>query len=194
VTPAQLKVWQQKHYNHLGEPLKADGVLGPQTQWALEVSKLSSLRRLSIGLGLMFVDFGEDPDGSNDDPQGLIRGLLARCSVAPALAWCAAFLSFLIGKHNTASALSFRTLYPVVQEPIAGDVFCYPTNDKGNGHCGLVIGVDRASAMTLEGNAGNRVRVHLRPRAGLTFSRPFGDTGTGRPGVLNAPEAGTATR
>ncbi len=45
MTPAALEAFQKTHLSHLGRPLKADGVLGPQSEWALDFDTLSTGRR-----------------------------------------------------------------------------------------------------------------------------------------------------
>lgn len=174
-----IEVFQRAHFDHLGKPLDVDGVLGPETRWALDFSSLSNERRLVIREGQKYIGLIEIPIGSNDEPTGTIDGWLKRCHAKEGDPWCAsaasAWLS-VVSPVNIAGAIRLGQHFPSTMVPWAGDLFWYPTNDKGNGHVGLVIGVGISEVMTLEGNCNNACRVVRRPRAGLRFSRTFDDT------------------
>jgi hypothetical protein len=143
----------------------------------------------------MFVGLVEDPPGSNTDPKGLIAGMLARAGIAVPAAWCAAFLSFVLGVPPCAGALRLAHRYQETSTPSPGDVFAYPTDDKGSGHCGLIVGVNPFEVATIEGNSGNRVakQRRLRTQPNLRFYRVLGGTGQA-PVPAEWPVAGAKTR
>jgi CHAP domain len=190
----QLASFQQSHRNHLGLPLKVDGELGAQTQWAIDFATLSRARQAVIVTAQTFLGLEESPPGSNDDPSGAIRDWLSRCSASPGEPWCAAFASRCLGFVRIPSAQRLGKAFPAVKAPSAGDVMWYPTTgDKG--HCGIVIGVSEAEVMTIEGNSGNAVRCVRRGRPGLFFARTLLDASGTCPGVVPAVAlAGGATR
>lgn len=164
-------------------------------EWIKAVDTLHPLRRFVIRLALMFV--GHSETGANVDSDGFIAGLLARCGIDTPAAWCAAFLSFVLGVVPSASALLLTQRYKLTDSPMPGDVFSYPT-EGGHGHCGLVVGVSPAMVATIEGNSGNAVRFQQRWRTqpGIKFYRllPLGSAKT-VPGVIDdLPTAGSATR
>ncbi len=166
-------------------------------EWIKAVDTLHPLRRFAIRLALMFVGVNED-EGENADSNGLIAGLLARAGVDSPRAWCAAFLSFVLGVTPCAGALTLAGRYKLTQSPLPGDMFAYPTGAMGHGHCGLVVGVSTAMVATIEGNSGDAVRFQQRWRTqpGIKFYRvlPLGSAQT-IPGVIDdLPTAGSATR
>lgn len=165
-------------------------------QWLAAVDTLHPLRRFAIRLAYLFVGHAET--GENTDQIGFIAGLLARCGIDSPAAWCAAFLSFVLGAVPCASALVLTQRYKLTESPLPGDCFSYPTDAGGHGHCGLVVGVSPAMVATIEGNSGNAVRFQQRWRTqpGIKFYRvfPLGSAKT-VPGVIDdLPTAGSATR
>jgi hypothetical protein len=206
MTPEALRLYQGSHRNHLGQPLRADGVLGPETQWALDYATLCEARRQIITRAQAHLGLTEDPPGSNADRAGLIRGWLARCGAVPGDPWCAAFtshcLSGLAGtgrRVECAGARALGKLFPPSGEPRPGDIFWYSVGVAGHGHVGLVLGVAGAEVMTIEGNCANMVRCVRRPRAGLNFARTVeavaGGEGGKVPGVVpSVPAAPGGTR
>lgn len=169
-------------------------------EWIRAVDTLAPLRRFAIRLALMFV--GHNETGENVDSDGFIAGLLARCGIDSPVAWCAAFLSFVLGVTPSASALVLTQRYKLTESPLPGDVFSYPTDaaghGHGHGHCGLIAGVSPAMVATIEGNSGNAVRFQQRWRTqpGIKFYRVF-PIGSAKaiPGVIDdLPTAGSATR
>lgn len=174
-----IEVFQASHFNHLGKPLDVDGVLGPETRWAMDVSSLSSERQIVILAAQYYIGLVEDPPGSNDDPKGIIDGWLKAAHAKEGDPWCASAASAWLSVSTPvriAGAVRLGQHFPPVGSPWAGDLFWYQTNAKGNGHVGLVIGVGTTEVMTLEGNCNNKCQVVRRPRAGLNFSRTFDDT------------------
>lgn len=171
--------FQKENYNHLGKKLKQDGVLGPQTRWAMDMASLSHERRLVWGAARPHIGLTEEPFGSNDEPTGTIDGWLKRAHAPEGEPWCAsaasAWLSVVV-PVAIAGAIRLGKKFPAVDKPWALDLFWYPTDDKGHGHVGLVIGVGATEVMTLEGNCRNCVMVARRPIAGLNFSRTFDET------------------
>lgn len=181
-----LQEFQRTNLNHLGKPLKVDGVQGPETEWALDFGTLCIARRSAVCTAQSHIGLTEDPPASNKDPGGFIRRWLARCGVKEPAPWCAAFASWCLGDGIwIAGAQALGKHYPSTLRPLCGDLMWYPTDaKKGLGHCGIVIGVSANEVMTIEGNCDNAVRCVRRPRAGLRFSRVFEDTSGTSPGVV----------
>jgi len=186
-----ISEFQAEHYNHLGKKLVVDGVLGPETRWAMDVASLSSERRAVWDRAKQYIGLAEDPPFSNDDPEGIIDGWLKAARAKEGDPWCAAAASFWLSASTPvaiAGAIRLGKHFPETDTPWAFDLFWYPTNDKGNGHVGLVIGVGSVEIMTLEGNCDNAVRVRRRPRKGLRFSRTFDETLGTCPKVILSPK------
>jgi len=184
VAAVDVRAFQSAHSNHRGEPLDVDGVLGPETRWSMAVEALGPERRDYVRAACNAVGFVEDPIGSNDDPEGWIRGLLARCGVAPDLAWCAAFASWIVHGPKIAGAVRLGQHYPKTMNPLPGDLMWFPTGN-GNGHCGIVIGVSMVEVMTVEGNLDNRVQCVRRERMMCNFSRVTDEPVQGAmPGII----------
>lgn len=173
MTPDEIKAFQHAGSDHRGNPLDVDGVIGPVTRWALAVDRLGSGRRGCVRAACDAVGFIENPIGSNDDPEGWIRGLLARCKAPADLPWCAAFASWAIHHGpEIASAVRLGESLPKTMNPLPGDLMWFPTG-AGKGHCGIVIGVSMTEVMTVEGNLDNRVQCVRRPRMFCNFSTSF---------------------
>lgn len=182
---ADVKRFQAANSNHRGNPLDVDGVAGPETRWALAVAALGPVRKDFVHAACDVVGFVEDPIGSNDDPKGWIKGLLARCGVSPDLAWCAAFASWVVHGPKIAGAVRLGQALPKTMNPLPGDLMWFQTSATGNGHCGIVIGVSLTDVMTVEGNLDNRVQCVRRPRMFCNFSRTTDEAVTGEvPGIV----------
>jgi hypothetical protein len=201
MTPAQLEAFQRTHRNHLGLPLRVDGVQGPQTEFALDFETLCAGRRQIIVVAWNYLGLEEEPPGSNDEPSGTIRAWLERCGARRGDPWCAAFVSHCLSAAlpepvRIAGAQRLGKSLPATSQPFTADVFWYPTpSPPGSGHTGLVLGVSATEVMTLEGNQRHAVRCLRRPRAELRFARvPLGTEGT-CPGVVpSVPAADGSTR
>lgn len=199
MTPEAVGLYQASHRNHLGKPLRVDGILGPETQWALDVETLCEPRRRIIERAQEYIGLEEEPPGSNDDPLRLIHTWLNRCNAAPGDPWCAAFASHCLSAGTAqlvrqAGAQALGRLFPPTDEPRPADIFWFPKG-RGHGHVGLVLGVGPFEIMTLEGNCSNAVRCVRRDASGLRFSRTIEDTSGNVPGVVpSVPEAPGATR
>lgn len=178
-----VKRFQSAHSDHRGQPLDVDGDLGPVTRWAMAVDKLSEFTRDAVRAACDSVGFVEDPIGSNDDPDGWIRGLLKRCEVPPDLAWCAAFASWVVHGPKIAGAQRLGQHYPKTMNPNAGDLMWFPTGPI-TGHCGIVIGVSMTEVMTVEGNLENRVQCVRRPRMHCNFARVSDERGDPPPVIV----------
>jgi hypothetical protein len=194
MTPEAVGLYQASHKNHLGQPLRVDGVLGPETQWALDFETICEARRTIIERAWQYLGLAEDPPGSNDDPLKLIRTWLGRCGAAPGDPWCAAFASHCLSAGTPrlvrcAGAQALGGLFPPTAEPRPADIFWFPTG-RIHGHVGLVLGVGAAEVMTIEGNCANMVRCVRRDAAGLRFSRTIEDTSGKVPAVVpSVPQA-----
>lgn len=174
-----IAAFQRSHFNHLGILLDDDGVVGPETRWALDVASLSFERRTVIAEAQKYIGLTEQPIGSNDEPTGTIDGWLKTCRAKEGDPWCASACSCwlsVVQPVRIAGAIKLGQHFPPTNNPWAGDLFWYPTNSKGNGHVGLIIGVGSTEVMTLEGNCNNKCQVVRRPRVGLRFSRTFDET------------------
>lgn len=172
-----ISKFQKEHRNHLGKMLGVDGVLGPETRWAMDVASLSSERRLVLAEAQKHIGLTET--SPNDEPTGTIDGWLKTCHAREGDPWCASSASCWLSVSTPvriAGAIKLGKHFPETDTPWALDLFWYPTDDKGHGHVGLVIGVGVTEVMTLEGNCNNAVRVVRRPRRGLHFSRTFDET------------------
>jgi hypothetical protein len=187
---AEIRAFQAVHRNHLGKPLGVDGILGPETQWALEFQTLPEERRKSIETAQRHLDVIEEPPGSNEDPGGFIKGWLAACGERPKQSYCAAFASECLTAGGViiriagAQALG-KSLEPT-NTPVAGDLLWFPTQGW-KGHAELVIGRGPNEVMTIGGNVRDGVRCVRRPRAGARFGRapyPIG-AHTVCPGVID---------
>lgn len=169
----ELLDFQRTHVDHLGQPLVADGVDGPRTQWARAFAGLHDDQQRILYEARSHLGHSEQPPGSNRS--ALIDEWLWRCGVPTGSPWCAAFVSWCLSEVRNvrmASALGFgRAGLFETFKPAAGDVFAFPTDDAGHGHCGLVCGVAAASVMTYEGNVDSQVRCLRRLTAGLRFWR-----------------------
>lgn len=195
MTPAQLQAFQRTHRNHVGKPLRVDGIQGPETEWALDFETLCLPRRSIVTVAQTFLGLEEVPLGSNRDPGGLIEGWLRRCPGAkPGDPWCAAFASHCLGFARIAGAQALGKHLAATTQPMPGDVMWYPTGEW-QGHCGIVLGVSADEVMTIEGNLRHGCRVARRPRPGLRFGQTVQDTSGTCPGVVPsvAPASG-ATR
>lgn len=187
MTPELLREFQSSHLNHLGRPLAVDGVQGPQTEWALDVETLCAERRAFIFAAQLHLGLVEVPPRSNDDPAKLIRKWLLRAGAMARDPWCAAFVCAMLESANVevyiAGAQRLGRAFPAVREPLAGDLFWFPTG-RVTGHVGIVIGTSPTEVMAIEGNCANAVRATRRPRLGLEFSRPIENACGTSPGVV----------
>lgn len=191
MTPLDLAAFQKLRIGPDGQPLKADGMLGPKTQWALDLETLPLWRQHVVLGALRWVGLRETAPNSGPE----IDAWLLSCGVHPGNPWCAAFVSAILRGAGIpcaeASVASLARSYPESDPPLPGDI-SYWIRDDGTGHCGVVTGVQPDRVSTCEGNSANGVRAGQRPTQGLSFCRP---TGNGIPGVFAAlPTLGEATR
>jgi hypothetical protein len=166
----EILAFQRRRCNHLGKPLKQDGDLGPETQWALDVDSLGDI---SLAIWAAVDQAGLIEVSTNRGPE--IDRWVLRCGVPLGSAWCAAFVSYCLShlpgvNLHEASVARLARLLPEVFSPQVGDVFFW-LNEDGTGHCGLVIGLDGLDVLTCEGNSENGVRVWVRAASGLRFLR-----------------------
>ncbi|MET0410234.1 MAG: CHAP domain-containing protein [Polyangiaceae bacterium] len=201
--PDEIVAFQSnpKHHDHIGLKLKPDGVLGAKTRWALSFETLCPERRALIRTGHAFAHVVEVPLGSNSDPEGWILRWLERCpGCKPHDPYCAAFVSWVISQSLTkvaiGGALALGRHFPETDDPVCGDIFTIPTNDKGAGHTGFVLGTGSTQIMTWEANSSDRVGCWLRDRVPTMRFHRVVQNETGRaPGcVPSMPTAGQRTR
>lgn len=182
-TPKEIRDFQASHRDWTGAPLLLDGDVGPKTAWSLAVAALEPERAVAVGRAVAHYGLMEDPPASNSDPRGLIAGWLGRCGVGPGKYWCAAWLSWVLSVPGSpevkiAGAVRLGSKFPAVPAgaPVqAGDVFWFPTDTDGSGHCELVVGVspDQSLLATIGGNVRNGVQGNTRRRSEGEVSRPF---------------------
>jgi hypothetical protein len=185
---ADVRLFQRTHTDHRGRPLQVDGVRGPVTRWAEDLAAQAPVRRAIIRWALSQVGRAETPPGSNRSAS--IDAWLKRCGVDVGNPWCAAFVSQALSEAGPvvaiAGAVNLGSKFAAVETPLPGDLMWFRTNDRGNGHIGIVTGVSPDVVMTVEGNVDSRVDVWLRDRHAVHFSRPCLDlTGADRcPGII----------
>lgn len=203
MTSEQVTAFQATHLSHLGKLLRIDGVLGPQTEWALDFETLSTGRRAIVRVAQVFLGLEEDPPGSNTDPAGTIRDWLGNVGAHPGDPWCAAFASHCLGTVRIASAQALGRHFPATLDPWPGDVLWYPTDatGHGHGHVEIVTGKSATETMSIGGNVANAVRCVRRPRGApmpfgrIQYARVAVDTNGTCPGIVpTVPEAPGGTR
>jgi hypothetical protein len=197
VTPEAVRTFQATHLNHLGRALLIDGLLGPQTTWALDFDSQSPTRRSIVRVAQAFLGLTEDPVGSNTDPNGIIRNWLLNVGAKAGDPWCAAFVSHCLGTVRMGGAQALGKHFPATDVPYPGDVLWFPTVGE-HGHCGIVLGSSATEVMSIEGNCGNAVRCVRRFRSSVRFARAAPGMVGICPGVVPsvdwAPGAAGATR
>ena len=193
MSPDDLREFQRAHTDPFGKPLSVDGVLGPKTQWALDLFSCSPRRRAVVARAQSAMGTTEDPPGSNRGHR--IDEWLQRCHVSTGQPWCAAFASWCLDTVAIAGALALgaRFFHHPGLEPMPGDVMFFPTGG-GKGHCGLVLGVSPHEVMTIEGNCQDAVRCVRRARDLVRFASTGLDTdGTCPASVVSVPFMATST-
>lgn len=180
---SDVKAWQRTHKNHLGQPLVADGVVGPQTQWAMAIDQLLLQRQDIVARAIGQIGLVEKGDTNRHE---MIDLWLRRCGATLGSAWCAAFASWCIAGAgpgvSIAGAQALGRHFPETKDPRPGDFMWYPTG-PWQGHCGIVTGVTLSEVMTVEGNLRNAVRVARRRRDDVRFSRTVDDVATPLAGI-----------
>ncbi len=185
MSPEDLKEFQRSHVDPLGKPLSIDGVLGPKTQWALDLFSCSPRRRAIVARAQSALGISEEPPGSNRGPR--IDEWLQRCHVSTGQHWCAAFASWCLETVAIAGALALGARFLETVSPYPGDVMFFPTGG-GKGHCGIVLGVSAHEVMTIEGNCQDAVRVVRRARDLVRFGSTASDvSGTCPSSVVSVP-------
>lgn len=192
VTHENVMVFQLQHVDKQGKPLKADGIVGENTWWALEnpsgdaqrnhfqpvIPEGLTTKRHQL-LELIYEEHAkpvqEFPDGSNRSPD--IDDYWGQTGVI-GLPWCCAFVSWALndvlgglpigGKHHLGVQNMWRAARRAemdTPDPKPGDVFIQ-IKSGGKGHTGFVVGVsaDGESIYTGEGNCGNRLKIGQRKR------------------------------
>jgi hypothetical protein len=122
---------------------------------------------------------GHRETSNNRSP--LIDAWLRRCGLGPGYAWCAAFASWCVEERADrklggslpvaqAGAQNLGRMFPDTSTPQGGDLMWFPTDDKGAGHVGIVVGVSPDEALCIEGNSENKIRIVRRLRSDVRFS------------------------
>lgn len=189
MTHDEIVEFQKAHVGPDGIRLAPDGIVGPKTQWALDLWSCSPRRRAIVARAQGAIGVTEDPPGSNRGHR--IDEWLQRCGVSTGQPWCAAFASWCIDTVAIGGALALGTHFPERFAPLPGDVMFFPTGG-GKGHCGIVIGLGPHEIMTIEGNSGDRVRCVRRARDLVRFGSTGVDVGGTCPqSVATAPFVAT---
>lgn len=173
MTPKDLIAFQHLHIGPDGLQLEADGVLGPKTQWALDLDDLPLWRGDIVLAGLRRVGITEQ--GENRGPDIDAWNTAARAPLGSP--WCASFASMCIRSGRIdcreASVHRLAALFPEVDAPLPADL-CILRRPSGTGHVDIVTGVGAEVVSVVGGNVGNGVRAGLRRREGRTFHRVGG--------------------
>jgi hypothetical protein len=180
VTPVDIAGFQRLHVGPDGQKLRADGDLGPRTQWAMDIEALPGWRQDIVLMGLRHVNVKET--SRNRGPE--IDAWLRACKVDPEDnvddPWCAAFASMCLRaggiEAREASVARLAKLFVEVASPLPGDLCCLHRAD-GTGHVDIVTGNGVGVVSVVGGNVGNAVRAGLRMKAGRKFYRA-GSTGS----------------
>lgn len=172
MTPDQIREFQGKNYDCVGDRLKADGVIGPKTAWALAIASLDPRRQAIVIRACACVGIAET-GGSNRGHD--VEAWLERAGALPGDPWCASFASWCISVAGLpivrqAGAQALGKMFPPAPSPSPGDVMWFPTG-SWTGHCGIVVGVGADEVATVEGNNDNAVRCVRRLRNDVRFSR-----------------------
>lgn len=175
----QIKAFQAGARDWENKPLACDGIVGPRTLWALDMSSCAPSRRAAVDRAMSGLGSAEEPPGSN---RGIrIDAWLSRCRAPLGSPWCAAFASWVVG-DDQAGVVALAQSYPCSSIPMPGDLMWFRTG-SWQGHCGIIIGASDSELMCIEGNQANAVRITRRARADVHVARTYEQI-TGRcPGV-----------
>ena len=188
--------FQSSHVNEKNFPLREDGVVGPQTWWALEhpgdsgtgkyiqsgwICRPGDERaeiRPVLQVAVNEIGNREKPDGSNRGPEIDRYG-------GKGQPWCAYFVSWCFNRLDGGSpfgvlgsayklqrwAVDTHCMMPNSVLPIAGDIFVI-MRESYRGHVGIIGSAGFwggvYSVSTIEGNAGNAVRGLIRDKSSFT--------------------------
>lgn len=190
VTHDNVVLFQTQHIDVKGRQLKADGVVGGKTWWALKNPSRDAQRNhfqpvIPDGLTpkrrqlleVIYEEHGksvfEVPDKSNRSPD--IDGYWGPSGII-GKPWCCAFVSWALnevlgfypigGAHHIGVQKMWgaaRRADMASPAPKPGDIFVQIFSG-GKGHTGFVVGVskDGKSIYTGEGNCANRLKIGLR--------------------------------
>ena len=162
-----VREFQRAHVGPDGIGLNPDGIIGPRTQWALDLFTCSPRRRAIVARAQGAIGVTEDPPGSNRGHR--IDEWLQRAGVSTGLPWCAAFASWCVDTVAIGGALALGDHFRETRDPYPGDVMFFATG-HGHGHCGIVIGLAAHEVMTIEGNCRDAVRCVRRARDLVRFA------------------------
>jgi len=197
VTHENVVLFQTQHIDKQGRQLKADGVVGDNTWWALSHPSGDSQRnhiQAFIPEGLTTIrnqlletlylehekPVFEVPDGSNRS--GDIDGYWGNTGIK-GYPWCCAFVSWALftvlndypisGKHHVGVQKMWNEARSAGMQtlvPKPGDIFIQ-IKSGGKGHTGFVAGISEngASIYTVEGNCGNRLKIGIRDKESINF-------------------------
>jgi hypothetical protein len=187
MTPVDLAAFQRLHVGPDGQKLRADGDLGPRTQWAFDIEALPGYRQDIVLKALRHVDTVELAPNSGPEIDAWLRA----CKAEPGDPWCAAFACMCLRAGGIdvreASVARLAALFTETGCPLPGDLCCLHHPD-GTGHVDIVTGLGVVDlnlvVSVVGGNVGNAVRAGLRYPKGRKFYR-VGRTGA--PLALDIP-------
>jgi len=228
ITEDAVSYFQMTHVNEQGEALDIDGEVGDDTWWALENPSGDAQRNNYVGTipegitgaraDVLRQALDEHALGVREEPDGANWGDgVVKYGGQPGWAWCCLFASWCekqaLGEYpldakfascfqawQAAKKLGFTT-----PDPAPGDQFIMLYKNSagqltGTGHTGFVLAVseDGQWINTVEGNAGNRVKIGKRPVSQMYGFINFygdadqlGDWSRGLVGTVSTAEDGT---
>lgn len=193
ITEDAVSYFQMTHIDQGGEPLEVDGVVGRDTWWALENPSGEMQRNdyegtipdgiVGVRAAVLRQALDEHALGVCEEPDGTNWGDgVVKYGGQPGWAWCCLFASWcekqVLGEYPLGAKMAScyqawqaaKALGLTKPDPVPGDQFIMLyTNSAGQltgtGHTGFVLAVseDGQWINTVEGNAGNRVKIGKRP-------------------------------
>lgn len=175
ITPVEIAAFQRLHVGPDGKQLLPDGVIGPKTQWALDLEELPHWRQTIVLTALKWNGLREKAPNTGDE----IDAWLAACRQPPGQPYCAAFACMCLRaggiEAREASTHRLAAMFPATYAPLPGDLLFLLRPDF-TGHVDVVTGVGGGGVSVCGGNVDDGVRAGLRNPDGRSFRR-VGRTG-----------------
>jgi hypothetical protein len=196
-TTTAIACFQAHHIGPDGHPLHVDGIVGPNTAWALEHPRDHGAAFTAVGWRCSPSDADEPANvvlkvavgeiGVYEDPEGSNRGArvdkyLGWEGQNPNVKgppWCAYYVSWCwshadggspFGRLGSAWKLNewARAKNKFTDAPVPGDIFTI-MRTTFRGHVGIVAAIlPEGKIATVEGNSGGAVRALVRPVSSIT--------------------------